>query len=238
MPIVTTEVLRNASVASAAIAKLKQLIEEGGLEEGARLPSERELAKQLAVGRPTIREAIRALGMLEILESRRGAGTYVKSLARIRSDWPNELSQPGPNFSMLELLELRRMIEPRAAALAAIRGSEAQLREIERERVLLESGSGDWPFVVEHNYSFHSAIIRAAGNSIVSGVFRNLAPLMFKSGEITTAANLDLSRMHADHATIAEAIVQGEAERAEKAMLEHLQHVGLDLITERKRAPE
>ena len=238
MPISTTEVPRNANVTSAAIAKLKQLIEEGGLEEGSRLPSERELAKQLAVGRPTVREAIRALGMLEILESRRGAGTFVKSLARIRHEWPDELSRPGPNFSMLELLELRRMIEPRAAALAAIRGNEAQLREIDQERQLLEDGPSEWHFVVDHNYRFHSAVIRAAGNSILEGVFRNLAPLMFRSGEITTAANLDVSRMHSDHATIAEAIVQGEAERAEKAMLEHLQHVGLDLITERKRAAE
>src|SRR5271165_6353112 len=63
-----------------ALEKLRLLIENQGLQPGMKLPPERELAAQLAVGRPTLREAIKALSMLDVIESRRGAGTFIKSL--------------------------------------------------------------------------------------------------------------------------------------------------------------
>jgi GntR family transcriptional regulator, transcriptional repressor for pyruvate dehydrogenase complex len=222
-------------IASEALSKLRTLIAEGGYGEGTQLPSERELARQMGIGRPTLREAIKALCILDVLESRRGAGTFVKSVAPLHSGWPEQLSRTGTDVNLLELLELRKMLEPRAASLAATRGTENQLREIERERAALEAHSSEWSFVVEHNYLFHSAIIRAAGNAILEEVYRGLASLMFKSGELTTSTNPDLTRMHRDHRAIVEAIARGQADRAEKAMLEHLQDVGLDLISEKKR---
>ncbi|MGB6728705.1 MAG: GntR family transcriptional regulator, partial [Terracidiphilus sp.] len=87
------------------------------------LPTERALAEKLGVGRPAIRESIKALTILDVLESRRGDGTYLKSLDGLRSGWPAKVELGAREFSMLDLLEVRKMFEPKAAKLAATRAT-------------------------------------------------------------------------------------------------------------------
>jgi len=78
------------------------------------LPTERELAAKLGMGPPAIRESIKALTILDVLESRRGDGTYVKPLEGRRKEWPTKLDVSTKDFSVLDLLEVRKMIEPKA----------------------------------------------------------------------------------------------------------------------------
>lgn len=217
------------------IEMLRGLLEEGGYKPGMKLPSERALAKLLHVGRPALREGIKALGILDVLQSRRGDGTYLKSLDALTVGWPAKVEVSDGSFSILDLLEVRKMIEPRAAALAATRASEWQLRLIERERIMIEKLGDDWTRIGMHDFKLHAAIIKSSGNSILSEMSRFLAPLLRKSREITAVTAPDRTRMLNDHRAIVEAIVKGEAEAAEQAMLQHLHNVGLDLISDRKR---
>jgi GntR family transcriptional regulator, transcriptional repressor for pyruvate dehydrogenase complex len=217
------------------LSLLREFIEEGGFGPGTKLPPERSMAERLGVGRPAIREGLKALSILDVLESRRGDGTYIKSLEALHADQPRSGEFLTADFNMLDVLEVRKIIEPRAARLAATRANEAQLRHIERERVLLESEENNWARIGRHDFLLHNAIIEAAGNLILTQACKFLAPLLRKSREITAATATDRVTMLNDHRILVEAILSGEAGEAERAMLEHLRNVGLDLIADRKR---
>lgn len=225
----------SSSEPSSVLTQLRSFIENGSYSSGRKLPPERVLAAQLKVGRPAIREAIKALSILDVLESRRGDGTYVKSLAALHADWPAIIEVSENDLNMLELLEVRKILEPKVAALAAARASEHELREIVDAKAAIEAESSDWLKVGQLDYTLHAAIIRAAGNSILNGVHRYLTPYLMKSRAITARSVVDWTRMRADHTAIVEAICRGESLAAEQAMLEHMHHVGLDLISNRKR---
>lgn len=220
---------------SSAMESLRSFIQDGNLKAGTKLPPERTLAAMLQVGRPALREAIKALSILGALVSRRGDGTYLKSIAAVTSGWPAHAEVPEARLDMLELLELRKMVEPRAAGLAASRASVEDLREIERARLAIENAGSDWKAVGELDFALHHLIITAAGNSILRDTYKYLTPLLMKSREITSRTAQDWERMRKDHAEIVKALIQRETGAAETAMMNHLHHVGFDLIAARKR---
>ena len=220
--------------ASEVLSKFRVLIEQGDYQAGMKLPPERVLAQPWNVGRPAVREAIKALSILDVLESRRGDGTYVKSLAGLSIGWPARVSEFQPDFDMLELLEVRKMIEPRAAGLAAVRASESQLQEIKQHLAEQEGCLRNRGLIGKFDYLFHDAIIRASGNRILIELNHVLSPRLLRSREITAKTAPDMSKMIRDHHAIFEAIVRGQSDLAERAMLEHLHTVGLDLISARR----
>jgi DNA-binding FadR family transcriptional regulator len=95
--------------------------------------------------------------------------------------------------------------------------------------------SEDWDTVAEHDFLLHTAIIEAAGNPILSELNSALTRLLHRSRQITAARAPERNRMLEAHNSIVDAIVKGDGEEAEKAMLDHLHRVGLDLISDRKR---
>jgi GntR family transcriptional repressor for pyruvate dehydrogenase complex len=216
------------------LSLLRNFIEEGGYTVGMMLPPERILAETFSVGRPAIREAIKALSILDVIESRRGDGTYLKSLEGLRAGWPAKVELRNSGFNLLDLLEVRKMIEPAAARLAATRATEEDLLRIEQERLKIEE-SPDWDGMAQHDLALHTAIIEAARNPVLTELNNALSRLQRKSREITGASAPDCTAMMRNHRLIVDAILRGEAEAAEKTMLEHLHQVGLDLISSRKR---
>ena len=225
---------RRSATPTNALSQLKSFIESGNYTSGMVLPTERALAEKLGVGRPAIREAIKALTILDVLESRRGDGTYLKSANGLRSVWPAKLDLGSKDFNLLDLLEVRKMFEPKAAKLAAARATESHLRRIEAQCIkVLESST--WEEVEEHDLLLHTAIIEATGNPILRVINSALSRFLHRSREITGAKAPDRKQMLDAHARIVDAILKGDAEEAEVAMLDHLNRVGLDLISERKR---
>jgi GntR family transcriptional repressor for pyruvate dehydrogenase complex len=139
------------------LERLRKLIEHQQLQPSMKLPPERILAEQLKVGRPAVREAIKALQVLDVVSSRHGDGTYIKSLVGLSGGWPPKGRLVDANFDMIELLEVRKMIEPRAAALAATRATPRQVAEIERELLAQEARPDDPAVLERHDYLFHEA---------------------------------------------------------------------------------
>jgi GntR family transcriptional repressor for pyruvate dehydrogenase complex len=219
---------------SNALTMLRDFLEEGAFAAGMVLPPERILAEKFGIGRPAIREAIKALSILDVLESRRGDGTYVKSLDGLRAGWPARVELRRTDVNLLDLLEVRKMLEPQAARLAATRANESQLRRIEQECSKIEE-SENWEGIGEHDLLLHTAIIESAGNPILSELNNALARLLRRSREITGASAPDCKQMVEHHRKIVDAILKGQGDEAEHAMLDHLHHVGLDLISNRKR---
>lgn len=220
---------------SDVIEKIRSFIESQRFRSGMKLPSERAFASQLGVGRPAVREAIKALMMLDIVESRKGDGTYIKSLSGLSLGWSVKLDKIEENFDLIELFEVRRMFEPRAAALAAARADARQLRAIEQELRAQERHLNNYDAFARNDYNFHEAIIRSAANRILENLARVLAPLLLKSRQITVHSTSDLYRIYQQHHTIFEAIRLRQTELAEQAMQHHLQAQGLDLISSSKR---
>src|SRR6266700_1902139 len=125
---------RGAGVSGDAIETIHELIASGEWGPGTRLPRESDLAARLGLSRNSLREAVRALSLARVLEVRQGDGTYVSSLE------PGELLEPTLSATrllqgrtVLELFEVRRMLEPEAAAMAAQRADEDDLAALRRE---------------------------------------------------------------------------------------------------------
>jgi len=125
---------RSTGVTDDAIARIRERITAGEWGPGTRLPRESDLAQQLGLSRNSLREAVRALSLARVLEVRQGDGTYVSSLE------PGELLEPTLSATdllrgrtVLELFEVRRMLEPEAAAVAAQRADEDVIAGLGRE---------------------------------------------------------------------------------------------------------
>lgn len=163
------------AVTDEAIEKLRSMIVSGQLRPGDRLPREADLATTLGLSRNSLREAVRALSLVRILDVRQGDGTYVSSLAADSLlEALNFIVEFHHDASVLELLEVRRILEPAASARAAVVISEPsteQLAEI-LGRANAESPVED---LVKADVEFHRAIANAAGNSVLASLIESLS---------------------------------------------------------------
>jgi GntR family transcriptional regulator, transcriptional repressor for pyruvate dehydrogenase complex len=216
---------------SEVLEHLRQVIASGKMPPGTRMPSERTLAIELGVGRQAVREAFKALQVLDVIDIRHGDGTYIKSLAGLAGGWPAKIEIIREDFDLIELLEVRKMFEPKAAALAAARRDAKKLAKIEHELREQEKRPDDRELLIRHDYLFHEAIINAAENKVLANVARSLAPLLVRSRKLTAQTTPDIRKVIHQHRTIFEAIRLGEVDLAEHAMREHLQTAGLDLLS-------
>lgn len=162
------------SVTTRAIDSIREMISSGELGPGDRLPPEHELAERLGVSRGSLREAVRALSQVNVLDVRRGDGTYVTSLA------PSELLS-GLVFSielmqgrgLEEVLEVRRLLLPPAAALAAQRVTDEQLGAL-RDVVARLEAADDPDEIAGLHREFQAMVGDATGNETLSSILRAL----------------------------------------------------------------
>src|ERR1700722_7322357 len=163
------------AVTNEAIVKIKEMILSGELEPGSRLPPEKELSEHLGLSRNSLREAVKALEVIKVLDVRRGDGTYVPSLEpRLVLEAISFVIDLHDDSSILEIFAVRRILEPAAAALAAAKISAV---DAQRLRHLIETVD-ELPTVeelVEHDISFHRAIAGATGNSYLASLIDNLS---------------------------------------------------------------
>src|ERR671939_1607505 len=158
-----------------AIDKIRSMITSGDLPPGARLPPEQELASQLGSSRNTTREAVRALVTARVLDVRRGDGTYVTSLKP-------DLLLKGVGFAVdlmqddhwLEVLEVRRYLEPAAVALAATRIDRPALRALEACLARMREAGG-LERLVGYDAEFHQRVAAAAGNQTLAAMLDGLS---------------------------------------------------------------
>ena len=163
------------AVTDEAIEKIKAMITSGALKAGDRLPREADLAAELGLSRSSLREAVRALSLANILDVRRGDGTYVTSLEpRLLLEALSFITDFHHDDTVLEFLQVRRILEPAATAMAAERISESQVGEL---RELLDSlGPDPQPEdLVRNDLEFHRTIVACAGNSVLSSLLESMS---------------------------------------------------------------
>jgi GntR family transcriptional repressor for pyruvate dehydrogenase complex len=206
-----------------AIEKIKQMITSGRVRPGEKLPREADLAAELGLSRSSLREAVRALSLINVLDVRQGDGTYTTSLApSLLLEALSFIVDFHRDDTVLEFLEVRRILEPAATALAAIRMPAADMPELER---ILESVKADSPTedFVTADLEFHKKIAIGAGNSVLASLVDNMSMP-------TTRARIwrGMTQPHAQERTLAEhtaiyqAIVNRDAELARAQAIVHI----------------
>src|SRR5512144_335305 len=212
-----------APLTEAAIAKMREMIARGELEPGARLPPEGDLAHLLGASRNTVREAVRALVTIHVLDVRRGDGTYVTSLrpelllegfgAAV------ELMQEG--FS-LELLGVRRILEPAATALAAERINDEALATLATYLQRMREAASEIERI-EYDAEFHRLIGNASGNETLASMLNAVSSRTLRVRAWRGVAEEGAgARTVAQHQDILDALVARDPSRASAAALVHV----------------
>jgi GntR family transcriptional repressor for pyruvate dehydrogenase complex len=203
------------AVTDEAIEKMRAMIVSGELRPGDRLPREADLATTLGLSRNSLREAVRALSLVRILDVRQGDGTYVSSLAADSLlEALNFIVEFHHDASVLELLEVRRILEPAASARAAVL---ITAPTIEHVAEILGRANADSPVedLVKADVEFHRAIALAAGNSVLASLIESLsAPTQRARVWRGMTQEGALQRTLDEHQAIFDAIVRHDPEMA------------------------
>ena len=159
-----------------AIAKIRGLIQSGALPPGSRLPPEPQLAAQMGLSRSGVREAVKVLESARVLDVRRGDGTYVTSLApRLLLEGLGLAVELLRDDTLLEVVEVRRMLEPVATGMAALRMSDDELDELGRILDDMRAAADDAEKLIQVDTAFHRTVVAATGNETLTSLLDGLS---------------------------------------------------------------
>jgi len=207
-----------------AILKIKAMIVSGELKPGDRLPREADLAETLGLSRNSLREAVRALALINILDVRQGDGTYVTSLdSQLLLDALTFVVDFHRDDSVLEFLRVRRILEPAAAAMAAQRVTAEQLAALQEIVTSSQREATTPEEVLAFDIEFHRHIGAASGNAVLSSLIEGLSAPTNRAriwrGRTQEGAQ---ERTALEHQSIVDALSVGEPDLAHAAMVAHV----------------
>lgn len=212
------------SLSDKAITRIRELIQSGQLPPGSRLPPEQQLASELGLSRNLTREAVKALVVARVLEIRRGDGTYVTSLEpAVLLEGLGAAVELLQGDTQLELAEVRRLFEPVATGVAAVRITAAELAEVEGHLAAMYAAKDDVELLNQHDAAFHRAVIAATGNqtltSLLEGISQRTVRARVWRGMVDDAV---ADSTVAEHQAIYDALATGDAALAQAAALMHI----------------
>ena len=203
--------------------KIIKIIKENYMQPGDKLKNEYELAELLNVSRGTIREAIKSLISRNILEVRQGAGTFVSNKNGVPEDplgltFISDIKEDKK--VALDLLDIRLILEPEIAALAAVKGTTKQIKTMLEQCKIVEELIKKGEDYREADILFHKRIAQCSGNRVIE----NLIPIINSSVSLTINLTEDVFRQNTykEHRAVAEAIASGDSLGAKCAMIVHL----------------
>ncbi|MEL5991302.1 FadR/GntR family transcriptional regulator [Microbacterium phosphatis] len=211
------------AVTDEAIAGIKQMIVSGQLRPGDRLPPEKELSERLGLSRSSLREAVKALEVIRVLDVRRGDGTYVTSLEpHLLLEAMSFVVDLHQDDSILEIFAVRRMLEPQATSLAARAASDEEIADI--GSLLDELGDDpDIEQLIAHDIEFHNRIAASAGNAYLASLLESLSGRTVRARvwrAITEGGSV--SRTVDEHRAILDAVARRDPELAAALMVAHV----------------
>ena len=219
------EPVKRSRIYEHIVQQIRSLVSDGSWSPGDQIPPERELAERFQVSRTSVREALRALEMQGVIESRQGGGTFVRSAE------PELLIPPLAGAILRgqrelgELLEVRELIEPGIARFAALRATPELISELgailARQRACLEQQAG----FVEEDRAFHDALARAARNRILHHLHQLMLELLREPRLTYLGAPDGRQRSLRGQERILAAIAAHDADAAYAASFAHLSEV-------------
>jgi DNA-binding FadR family transcriptional regulator len=210
-------------VTDEAIDRIKQMIVAGELRPGDRLPREADLAAHLGLSRSSLREAVKALALIRVLDVRQGDGTYVTSLdPTLLLETMGFVLDLHQDASVLEFFEVRRILEPAAAARAAVRMSNGQVAVLRR---LLDELGPEPPVeaLLANDVEFHRLIAVGSGNRALASIIDSLRQPTYRARIWRGLTQSDaVARTVAEHRAILEAIAGREPDVARSWATVHI----------------
>jgi GntR family transcriptional repressor for pyruvate dehydrogenase complex len=211
------------------VQQIEESILKGELGEGSQLPAERDLAKQFGVSRTAVREAIKALQEKGLVDAFPGRGTFVTngtSNSMRRS--LDRIIKSGEPDGWAYLVEVREILEPEIAALAAVRASDQDLAAMRDAVQVMDHAVRDSDTFIEADLDFHLALAEAAANPIVLSLIDSIVGLLREQRLRTFRVGGGPERGQFHHKRILEAIKRHDSQGARAAMQLHLTQVRED----------
>ena len=216
------EPIEKNTVTELVARRLVAQLSSGALKPGDKLPGERELARQLNVGRTTVREALKLLTLSGLLDARRGDGTYVRrefgDFLSQQIKWPVLLSVDDLDM----IVEVREGLEVKAVRMAAQRATPEDIERIGVFKQLLEIEGRDVERETDLDLEFHHAIASASQNSLLCRLMISLHDILREYIALSNQTTDRLETTVAEHQAIYDAIVARDSDAAEEAMIKHL----------------
>jgi len=214
------------AVTDEAILKIKDMLLRGELRPGDQLAPEKELSERLGLSRNSLREAVKALELIRVLDVRRGDGTYVTSLEpRLLLEAMSFVVDLHQDHTVLDLFEVRRILEPAAAEMATVLATEQQLAELAAmlDQIGPKTSVED---LVKHDVAFHGTIYELSGNGYLSTLLESLSgrTLRARIWRGLTEEN-SVERTLAEHRAIVDAMVLGNRDLVRSWVTVHISGV-------------
>ncbi len=212
-------------LSEAAIEQIKELIVSQKLQPGSKLPSERVLVHELKISRASVREALRILEIMGLVEVSPGKGSYVKELtADLFVPLPTWLSTHKETLN--NHFEARLVLEPAAAGFAALRASENDIWKLKRALTAFEEkvGEDDIVGLINLDIHFHGLIGAATGNKTIKLLMDTITRFLFDGWKATLRVKGRPRKTVTEHKKILRAIMEKDDQKAKLAMESHLKH--------------
>lgn len=210
------------------VQQVLTLIEDGKLKRGDQLPSERELTETFKVSRTTVREAIRTLESMKLLQCRQGTGTYVLASSEEALIQPLAAALFNKKDDIRDIFYIRKIIEPQVAHLAAENAMPQEIEEMEtilrKQKESIERGEN----IIETDSAFHNLMAKATTNRVMERLIAALIDLLKQSREDYLMENENDERAKRSlegHRQILSAIKKGDSTAAQKSMLRHIEEI-------------
>jgi GntR family transcriptional repressor for pyruvate dehydrogenase complex len=232
-------VMNRNSVVSDVVSQLLNFLVSNRIGPGEKLPSERALSEKLGLGRSSVREAVKSLHLLGLLDVRQGDGTYLRGtesavLPQIL-EWGLVLSRPD----IQNLIETRHQLEVFVARRAAERitpEGEARLDE-QLDRMAAAEASGRISECIDADIELHLCLAEVAGNTVIAEMLRGIRVLLYVwMTELASAEDMTEYTRH--HALLLDAVKSGDPDKAESVMRQHISSGGERLLSMLPRSEE
>ncbi|RSL33094.1 FadR family transcriptional regulator [Salibacterium salarium] len=232
----TFEQIESKKISEIVREQIEDMIKRGEVQPGAKLESVVELSEQFQVSRSAVREALSALRAVGMVTIKQGEGTFVNTYDFSHMFDPMRPERIISKKEMLELFEIRKIMEVGAAELAAEKRTPASLHAVKNALLEMKEASIKNNVGESADVTFHVAIAEASQNGLLIDMMNQLSDTlrktMFESRRVWLfSEKRTLERLYEEHERIYEAIEKQDAPQARKAMLEHLTNVEQTLIT-------
>jgi GntR family transcriptional repressor for pyruvate dehydrogenase complex len=219
------EPIKKTRIAEEVADRIRILILDGTFPPGLSLPSERDLTERFGVSRGSIRDALRMLGVIGLLETRHGQGTFPLELTVDRLVAPLASVMTYRHDLQDELMDVRRMFEPAVACVAATRGTDEDFADLQRildtQRRKLKAGRSP----IFEDTAFHAALARSTRNRVVVSIMAILNDLLVESRKLTLKQKGRAEQSVKGHEAVVAALRRRDAEGAAQAMYKHIDQI-------------
>ena len=223
------KVVQNSRLYEQIVQQIEESILKGALKPGDQLPAERELADQFGVSRTAVREAVKALREKGLVEAQPGRGTFItagtsRSIGQTL-DW---ILRTGPGERTTHLTEVREILEPEIAAMAASRADREAISSMREAVSVMDNAKGDPETYIEADLDFHLALAEAAANPLILSLIDSIVVILREQRLRIFKVQGGPERGQYHHRRILDAVEHRDPQGAREAMRAHLRQVRED----------